>query len=577
MIRNYLPILSLFILTLFSCSQDEEYNDFVSSEDKVVLLTQIGSAASDSRAVIGIDGKGHFVDGDAISLYVNGAQQTQTMSGGKWTPELLWKNLNGESATFRAFYPQLKHNDVSFTHTVATNQNEGKNFEESDLLFASEVTGRKGEKVKLNFKHLMSCLTVVLKSDDYTEAQLSQAVVKVNAYNKVDLKNDGTVGKVHDYILDKSDMAEITFKYQGNGTFQAVMCPQGNLHSWWYPNDCWLSITIYGKTHILKEPPATLANGVPFNDYVSGQNVTLNYQIKNSNIANQRLWVDGVQGIPESSSSEWKLIDKTTSKLKYLPWKSEYGWFDCSKKNTADSEPYHDMNKCWAATASNLIHWWLARNEANIQKYCLKKKVASLSELKVPHIYTNHNETEVFQAFRDKFTDEGSFARLGMEWYFLGKYKNEPGRSQLINPNVASGGFFKEVLGENTKMSELHAISSMKELNTAIKKGLLEKKGIAFSILMTGFNSGHAMTIWGAKFDKKGDVCAIYYVDNNDGTLGQEHIGLIEARVGEYEGTDPEKKGRACLENWDGKLNIQIQTIDLLDLQEEAWKQYLSH
>ena len=52
-------------------------------------------------------------------------------------------------------------------------------------------------------------------------------------------------------------------------------------------------------------------------------------------------------------------------------------------------------------------------------------------------------------------------------------------------------------------------------------------------------------------------------------------MGLIEARVGDYDGTDASMRGRACLENWEGRLAIQIQTVDLLDLREEAWKSYL--
>ena len=561
------------MLTLLSCSEEEDFNFPTSNEDDVVLLTNIGADTLDSRAVIGIDGKGHFVDGDAITLYVNDTPSTRTLSGGNWLPSLSWNEIQGESAHFRAFYPALNHNDWNFTHTVATNQNVDNNFEKSDLLYANEVEVRRGEPVKLNFRHLMSCITVVLMSDDYTEEQLSKAVVKVRAYNKVEMKANGEVGKIHDYVYDKSQMAEVVFKYKGSGTFQAVMCPQGNLHYWSY-GDWWLSINIDGKAHLVKDPPTTLNNGKRFDAYLPGQNVTLRYKVKHTDFANKTYWVDGVQGIPEPSSSEWKPISHL-SQLKHLPWKREYGWFDCSKKNTESSEPYYDMNKCWAATASNLIHWWLSRNDKYIQLYCQKKNVESLSQLGIPHLYKNHHETEVFQVFRDKFTDEGSFARDGMKWYFLGQYKNEVGRSQLINPNVPSGGYFKEVLGAHSTMSANTYISDMKLLNSTLKKAFMEKKGIAFSVFLPGFGSGHAMTIWGAKFDEKGDVCAIYYVDNNDGTLGQEHIGLIEARVGEYEGNDQSLKGRACLENWEGKLAIQIQNIDLLDQREEAWKNYL--
>ena len=31
---------------------------------------------------------------------------------------------------------------------------------------------------------------------------------------------------------------------------------------------------------------------------------------------------------------------------------------------------------------------------------------------------------------------------------------------------------------------------------------------------------GHAINLWGAEFDEKGEVSTIYLVDNNDGNLG---------------------------------------------------------
>ena len=570
-------VVLLVALVFSACSQDEVVSQQVDA-NLVQIDAKIENIEPKSRAEIGIDGKGRFIDGDVITLYVNGNQCKSILSAGNWQNDLSWDKIEGESASFKAFFPQLKHNKSNFTHAVEINQNIDSNFEKCDLLYADKVQVNRGEKVNLNFRHLMSCLTVVLKTDDFTEEQLSNAIVKVRAYNKVEVKADGILGEIHDfdYQPDKSSMVEITFKYKGDGTFQAVMCPQDKLHYWSY-DAWWLSISINGKTHLVKDPPQFLNNGTKFNAYESGKNVTLTYHVRHKDFANKTLWVPGVD-IPDSAADKWEVWNrdlKTGFEVKHLPWNKEYGWFDCSKKNT-ESHQYNDMNKCWAATASNLIHWWLYNNDKYIQLYCEKKKVKSLSDLNVPHIYTNHHETEVFQAFRDKFTDEGSFARDGLAWYFLGKYINTTGRSELIKSDANKGGYFKEVLGENSQMSEKIAITNMKDLNGALKKAFLKKKGIGFSVLLPGFGaSGHAMTIWGAKFDENGDVCAIFFVDNNDGTLNQPLGGLIEARVSEYEGDKTYLRGKACMENSYGKTAIEIKDIDLVDLREDAWKQYL--
>lgn len=47
----------------------------------------------------------------------------------------------------------------------------------------------------------------------------------------------------------------------------------------------------------------------------------------------------------------------------YLTWKEGSGWFDCNKTFNY----YGDGNMCWAAAASNLIHWWLAQNQNTLK------------------------------------------------------------------------------------------------------------------------------------------------------------------------------------------------------------------
>ncbi len=76
--------------------------------------------------------------------------------------------------------------------------------------------------------------------------------------------------------------------------------------------------------------------------------------------ANKKIWVYGVTPAPESA---WKQLhaDYTTY---YLPWKKEYGWYDCNKSiSTGSSGENTDREMCWAAGDSNLLHWWFAQNK----------------------------------------------------------------------------------------------------------------------------------------------------------------------------------------------------------------------
>ena len=566
--KIYVCLVALVALTIVGCSHDE-MNEVADASQLIRIHTTIGEP---SRAVVGIDGKGYFEDGDGIGLYVNSSHRNAQMQGGQWTPAPSWDEIYGPTATFSAFYPDVNHWGSAFKHTVHTRQDLDNNFEQSDLLYAGEVTVNRGQDVHLQFAHVLSGLTVTLRSNHYTADQLAQAVVKVKGYNAIDVRPDGTLGKLYDYRHGVNNIPEITLRHQQNGVFQAVMCPQ-SVHELDY-GSWWLSITIAGKHYTRKEAPVTLNDGRQFNRFEAGQNVNLiyNFNGKDLEFANKTCWVEGIQGIPEPGSPAWKLVSNLTTQ-KYLPYKPEYGWFDCSKKSTTDSE-YNDMNKCWAATASNMIHWWLIQNDSYVQRYCQQK---GISYDDIPHRYVDHHNTDVFQLFRDKFTDKGSFAKNGLDWYFLGHYQAALEAAQLINPHVESAGFFKDVFGSGSSMIEHHAIIDMNSLSSVLKDAFKHRQAIGFSILLPGFGSAHAMTIWGAKFDENGTVCAIYYVDNNDGPIGETSIGLIEARVGEYEGTKyPQNIGRACMENSYGKIEINIQDIDLLNLRQDDWKQYFA-
>ena len=89
----------------------------------------------------------------------------------------------------------------------------------------------------------------------------------------------------------------------------------------------------------------------------------------------------------------------------------------------------------------------------------------------------------------------------------------------------------------------------------------------------------HAINIWGAKFDEKGDVTHIYITDNNDRDLGsqEEHpfldsfltqAGILEKAVrytpnGVFmESSTPED------------FSMEIIQLCTLGLQQEAWKSY---
>ena len=571
--RLYIFFISMVILLAVSCVEEELLDD--QSESGIVLLNaRIDAAGMESRIETGVDGKGRFVDGDRITLYVNGVQRELTMEGGKWMPELKWDGIYGETAVFKAFYRNVNNDNRTFKHTVLPRQDAGDNFEQSDLLYAGEVTVAKGSPVDLNFRHLMGCLTVVLKSNKFTEQQLCSATVKVQGYNAIDVNPDGTLGKLYDW-RQKTEIAEIVLKHRGNGIYQAVMCPQ-TVHELDYGSG-WLYIKVGDREVYIKEAPSELAGGMTFDGFESGMNITLNYTFNERRPdpvwGNKTFWVDGLKDMPEPDTEAWKVYHQDRfCKLKHLPWDIKYGWYDLNKLDRSSGSTTNDRNLCWAATASNMIHWWLDRNRENVDRYCTENGVAPSS---IPQVFTDRHKSEVFDVFKKSFEDNGSYIKEGLRWYFYGQY-DSMGNGAALRP-VGTGGYFKDVFNDHSGMTEYKAIGTMEHLTAALKSAFEKKQAIGLEITFQTLPTGHAMTIWGARFDEYGEATHIYYVDNDDGEEGTPtpHNGLIETRVGSYEGNGA-YSGRACMGNSQGKTTIPVNGLVMLNQKHEVWDSYFA-
>ena len=68
MIKNYTWVVALATLIFASCSKEEGLESVPAEQQKVEISAQIESIDANSRAEIGVDGKGHFVDNDQFSL-----------------------------------------------------------------------------------------------------------------------------------------------------------------------------------------------------------------------------------------------------------------------------------------------------------------------------------------------------------------------------------------------------------------------------------------------------------------------------------------------------------------------------
>lgn len=122
-----------------------------------------------------------------------------------------------------------------------------------------------------------------------------------------------------------------------------------------------------------------------------------------------------------ASVETWKCA-YATEKIPGLKWNKSHGWYDCNK--TDPNIGGVDSEMCWAAIASNMIHWWLDQNKANLSGYGydgLQKYVSSA-------------RSEVFDYYKSHLKNTANDVAAALNWFFMGRYRT------TIR---SGGGFFK--------------------------------------------------------------------------------------------------------------------------------------
>lgn len=205
----------------------------------------------------------------------------------------------------------------------------------------------------------------------------------------------------------------------------------------------------------------------------------------------------------------------------FVTWSDTCGWFDCNK--TYDIDDADDFNMCWAAAASNLVHWWLTQNADYIARYDeiygQTYDYARPSAQFLPPLKNNlaSNKSEVFKFFINTFANRAGWSASGVNWFVNGNSSKIS--APFRNPSMATSfvGFFPEVFSKSDVIATDSKNVSKDNFNALMKQAFSENKAIGVVVYdIAGKNTGsHALTIWGAEFDEKGMVSCIYYVENN--------------------------------------------------------------
>lgn len=527
--------LLIFAACLSSCNDDNLLDE----------NTQDGSIEfrfnlPQTRAIIDEQtGAGSFADNDEVGLYAyesgNHRYHLLTLKGGHWLPSLKPVDLGKNEVMLSAFYPAPQTPAESGTQSIVcvvqTDQSTADGYQQSDLLGAqyTMTMNNPDKEIIMTFSHLMHRLNITLTGLD-TEAPDFAIEVYGRTQGIFDLSAEGI-------LQPNADSPEewIIPHKTGNGTYTVLIAPQ--------PVDIEkdrIRIVCNGKTYNYKFPEDNIG-GSKILESGKETNVTLNFKESDSkpsdvDFAGKKLWLYGIEreghplpvydegstvyaspGSPENfPAGKWFYTIPDDRSTCYLSWQEGYGWYDCDKFNPESDEGRDgpkDGYMCWAASASNSLHWWMYHNRDYIALYdeVYGENNKEMIFERPSYEFTGVLGEDVFTFFRETCQDKAGYSPFGINWFITGFGVNIPYKSEAVAYGFK--GFFSKVFNETDVIATTEKPLSKEKFNNIIKEAFRKDLGLTFGIASTG---GHAMTIWGAEFDDTGTVSYLYYVDNND-------------------------------------------------------------
>lgn len=511
---------------------------------------------TETRAVVSPDGNGSFTEGDRVGLFVDNGSSVQyrelTYQNGTWTPRLKRSEFGAGRLTLSAHYPVLTastQNAAQYTYTLPTDQGSETALSSADVLFARTELPEGSYRAQLPFSHLFHRLQVEL-SPSGGGAEVSVRSICSGTLNLLN-------GEV---TVTGSQFQWITPCTKSEGTFSAIVLPQSAEP---YRSGEGLLKIVNGEKSAAFTAPSQTAEGGTLTTFASGMQTSVRLTITDSgvvepdpgpseptnpDVANQTLWTYGVhapafpgkehiQSYPYPSASlhkfpagEWFRWNMTDDESQYLTWAEGCGWYDCNKSYDYSE---NDYNLCWAASASNMIIWWMVNNRPYIEAYTQKYGSTVTSTVTPDRIFerpsdefkplypngvmgSNYpvNRAPVFEFFKSSFRDNGNWDVGGVNWFISGYQAPQMGAPKI----QGFPGFFSEVF-QKTDIVAAEAVRwpDIDQFNDFIIDAFLNRKALGFTAYgYTGFGAlNHSMVIWGAEFDENGYASHIYFCDNN--------------------------------------------------------------
>ncbi|HEL2149458.1 TPA: IdeS/Mac family cysteine endopeptidase [Streptococcus suis] len=291
----------------------------------------------------------------------------------------------------------------------------------------------------------------------------------------------------------------------------------------------------------------------------------------------QIIWAHGITP-PTMEQSGGFVKEKYGDYLNYTaPFEAGKGYYDTNKSLNAS---FIDLNLCFAAVSSNMVHWWLEQNSSYVERYLKEKNGTvnvgenyAITDLR-RYIDSSQDQqnSRVFDMFKTYYGYRtNGFVSDALVDLFINGYKPKvQGGVNLEDSQLvpdSRGGFFYDVFKEKKLTNRIFS-GSYERFGEDVRT-VLESKGLLGLTYRTLGYATHIVTVWGAEYDNQGKIKAVYITDSDD---QQEQIGLKRM------GITRDASGNPRLNNHvkNNSVGALLDYVHTIRLGQDLWEEYFN-
>ena len=206
------------------------------------------------------------------------------------------------------------------------------------------------------------------------------------------------------------------------------------------------------------------------------------------------------------------------------PFEEGQGYFDVNKAPFGTDKNI-DRNLCFAAAASNTLHWYLRENKKEIQDYIEDNgdviRMVGANTYSLREMLNQNVEQQgslIYQYFKEMYgnNETGYYTVPLMDLFLNGYTPKEDRKTNIEDKNLqpdARGGFLYGIIGTKPQTG-MQSVNGLSDLGNSLQHYLSNNFVVCLSY--TTFSYNHVVTLWGAEYDESGLLRAVYVTDSDD-------------------------------------------------------------